>query len=403
MKVLLYEWNAYMQSDLEEVLKRMGFICETFSCQMDGEDVCVEDPYVIRNFRKILHEGHFDVAMSFNYWTSIAVACDKEHIPYIAWGYDSPLSVKIEKTLSYPMNYLFVFDKDQLTYYRELGFKNVYHLPLAVNTERLDKLRLSEEENKNFAADISFVGNMYGSDYNSLRCVLTDYERGYFESLIETQYRIYGDYFIDELISDEMLDVMQKRIKKEVKYWSDTAGKAPKLEFRRWVTMLIAREVTRRERLLIVSTLSKRHPFKFYSPNEEKLLSHVEYLGTVSSHSGAPKVFRASKINLNMTYKQITVGMPLRVLDIMGAGGFLMSNYQEELVENFRPGVDCVIYESVEDAIEKADYYLAHEDERLEIAHNGHEAVKRFSYENQLDKIFQTVLGDQYRQSSSLR
>lgn len=401
MKVLLYEWSAYMQSDLEEVLRRMGITCETFSCQVEGEDVSIEDEYVIRNFSKILHEGHFDVAMSFNFWNSIALACDKEHVPYIAWGYDSPLSAKIEKSLHYPMNHLFVFDKAQLVYYRKKGFENVYHLPLAVDTKRLDKIRLSSEERQLFTADISFVGNMYGSDYQKLQCVLTDYEKGYFESLIETQYQIYGDYFISDLISDEMLDSMQERIKDEVKYWSNSVGKAPKIEFRRWVEMLIAKEVTRRERLLIVSTLSKRHQFKFYSANPEKLLTDVDYKGTVASHSGAPKVFKASKINLNMTYKQITVGMPLRVLDIMGAGGFLMSNYQEELVENFRPGVDCVIYESVEDAIEKAEYYLTHEDERLEIAHNGHEAVKRFSYENQLDKMFGIVLGDQYRQSNS--
>lgn len=400
MKLLLYEWNAYMQSDLREVLKRMGIMCETFSCQMDG-DVDVADEYVIRNFGKILHEGNFDVVMSFNYWKSIALACDKEHVPYIAWGYDSPLSVKIEESLHYPMNHLFVFDKAQLAYYKKKGFENVYHVPLAVNTERLDKIQLTSEEKEDFAADISFVGNMYGSDYQKLQCVLTDYERGYFESLIETQYRIYGDYFINEMIPDEMLEVMQKRLK-ETGYFANT-GMAPKIEFRNWVVMLIAREVTRRERVLVLSTLSKRHPFKFYSTNPEKILTHVDYMGTVSSHSGAPKVFKASKINLNITYKQITVGMPLRVLDIMGAGGFLMSNYQEELVENFRPGVDCVIYESVEDAIEKAEYYLAHEDERLEIARNGHESVKRFSYEKQLDKMFQIALGDQYRQSSSAR
>ena len=179
------------------------------------------------------------------------------------------------------------------------------------------------------------------------------------------------------------------------------ARQAPLEEFRGWVTMMLAREITRRERILLISALSKRHPFKLFSSQEETILKHVEYCGTVSSHYAMPKVFKASKINLNITYKQITVGMPLRVLDIMGAGGFLLSNYQEELLENFRPGVDCVIYESIEDAVAKAEYYLEHEEERQEIAHNGHEAVKRFSYENQLDKMFRIVFGDQYRQSSS--
>lgn len=400
MRVLLYEWNAYMQSDLEDVFRRMKIDYETFSCEI-GKETSIVDDYFIRNFGKVLREGNFDVVMSLNYWKSVALACDTEQVPYIAWGYDCPLSLKILDCLDMPMSHLFVFDKAQYQFYKERGFKNVYHLPLAVNIERLDQIQLTADEKKDFTTDISFVGNMYGSDYLTLKCVLDDYEKGYFESLIETQYRIYGDYFIDDIIPDELLDELQKKLKK-IPAFSGTI-QAPRDEFRGWVTMMLAREITRRERLLIISTLSKRHPFKLYSSQKEKMLTQAEFCGTVSSHFGMPKVFKASKINLNISYKQITVGMPLRVLDIMGAGGFLLSNYQEELVENFRPGVDCVIYESVEDAIAKAEYYLEHEEERQEIAHNGHEAAKRFTYENQLDKMFRIVLGNQYRQSSSSR
>lgn len=400
MKLLLYEWNAYMQSDLKEVLTRMKIQYETFSCEI-GKELSIVDDYFIRNFRKIIREGNFDVVMSMNYWTSVAMACDKEKIPYIAWSYDCPLSLKILDSLDYPTNHLFLFDKAEYRFFKEKGVKNVYHLPLAVNVERLDRIQLTADEKKDFTADVSFVGSMYGSDYLGLKCVLDEYEKGYFESLIETQYRIYGDYFIDDLIPDELLDGLKDRLKKASGFVG--VAQAPQDEFRRWVTMMLARELTRRERVLIISTLSKRHAFKLYSPQEEKMLRQAEFRGTVNSHFGMPKVFKASKINLNITYKQITVGMPLRVLDIMGAGGFLLSNYQEELAENFRPGVDCVIYESIEDAIKKAEYYLEHEEERQEIARNGHEAVKRFSYENQLDKMFRIVLGDQYRQSSSLK
>ncbi len=398
MRVLLYEWNAYMQSDLEEVLQRMKIVYETFSCEI-GKETGIVDDYFIRNFGRILREGNFDAVLSLNYWSSVAITCEKEHVPYIAWGYDCPLSFKILDCLKYPTSHLFVFDKAQYQFYKERQFENVYHIPLSVNVKRLDEIQLTSEEKKNFTTDISFVGNTYASDYNMFKCVLDEYVKGYFESLIETQYRIYGDYFIDDLIPDELLIELQERIKKMPVFLG--ARQAPLEEFRGWVTMMLAREITRRERILLISALSKRHPFKLFSSQEETILKHVEYCGTVSSHYAMPKVFKASKINLNITYKQITVGMPLRVLDIMGAGGFLLSNDKEDLLENFRPGVDCVIYESIEDAVAKAEYYLEHEEERQEIAHNGHEAVKRFSYENQLDKMFRIVFGDQYRQSSS--
>lgn len=390
MKLLLYEWNAYMQGDLEVVLHGMGVEYETFSCEM-GRDVGVEDEYFIRNFGRVLREGSFDAVMSLNFWNSVAIVCQQERTPYIAWGYDCPLSPKIESMLHFPTNYLFVFDKTQLAYYQKKGFKQVYHLPLAVNVERLDRMYLSKEEKEALQTDISFVGNMYGSSYQSFKNCLTEYEKGYFEGLIETQYRIYGDYYITEFISDEMLRTMRERMNKE-KHISNPDS-FNELEFRVWVTETLAREITRRERILLISALSKRHSFNLYSTEPEEILKHVNFCGPVSSFLDMPKVFKASKINLNITYKQIAAGMPLRVLDIMGAGGFLLSNYQEELAETFRPGVDCVIYESIEDAIAKAEYYLKHEEERLEIAHNGHEAAKRFSYEKQLEQIFRIALG----------
>ena len=52
-----------------------------------------------------------------------------------------------------------------------------------------------------------------------------------------------------------------------------------------------------------------------------------------------PCVFRYSKLNLNPTLKSIQSGIPLRALDIMGAKGVLLSNFQPELVEYFEDGL----------------------------------------------------------------
>ena len=48
------------------------------------------------------------------------------------------------------------------------------------------------------------------------------------------------------------------------------------------------------------------------------------------------------------------------------------------------------MYESLEDALEKAVYYIGHEDLRRQIAQSGHNKAKElFSYEKQLGKIFE--------------
>ena len=84
----------------------------------------------------------------------------------------------------------------------------------------------------------------------------------------------------------------------------------------------------------------------------------------------------------------------------MGAGGFLLSNYQPELAEYFENGKEMVMYESQYDLLNKIDYYLSHEEEREEIARCGRIKIeKEFSYSKALPKIFDIVNAGTYHAS----
>lgn len=140
-----------------------------------------------------------------------------------------------------------------------------------------------------------------------------------------------------------------------------------------------------------MKALNKICDFKLYSGKKENIpeLGDLEMCGSVMYYSEMPKVFRLSKVNLNVTLKTIESGIALRALDIMGAGGFLMTNPQEELLEHFQAGRDFEIYRSTEELCEKTVYYLKNEDMRAEIARRGHDKVKAlFSYEKQFAEMF---------------
>ena len=95
-----------------------------------------------------------------------------------------------------------------------------------------------------------------------------------------------------------------------------------------------------------------------------------------------------------MTNRPIRTGLPLRIFDIMGAGGFLLSNYQSEIPELFEIGKELAVYESQEDMLNQIAYYLEHDDIRQEIAKNGQEKVKNlYSYKTRLEKILELGLG----------
>ena len=105
-----------------------------------------------------------------------------------------------------------------------------------------------------------------------------------------------------------------------------------------------------------------------------------------------PRVFRDSRINLNISLRSIRSGIPLRALDIMGAGGFLMSNYQPELAEYFEDGKELAMYGSAQELIDKTAYYLSHEEERRQIAKAGFGKVQElFSYEVRVTQMLDLV------------
>ena len=93
-------------------------------------------------------------------------------------------------------------------------------------------------------------------------------------------------------------------------------------------------------------------------------------------------------MGINTTSRSIRSGLPLRIFDILGCGGFVLSNYQPELPELFTPDEELVAYSSPEELKELVAYYLEHDKERKEIAHNGFEKVKtHYTYPIRLEQM----------------
>ena len=117
-------------------------------------------------------------------------------------------------------------------------------------------------------------------------------------------------------------------------------------------------------------------------------------MGSVDYWSEMPKVFRESKINLNFTIPNIKSGIPLRVWDVLGSKGFLLTNYQAEIPYYFEEGKDLVCFDGIEDLREKVAYYLEHEEERLQIAENGYRKVKEYhTYVHRVSEMFRIIDG----------
>ncbi len=125
----------------------------------------------------------------------------------------------------------------------------------------------------------------------------------------------------------------------------------------------------------LLEALAQQYRVDLFTHIRDFPLHGLQVHGGVDYFQEMPLIFKQSKINLNITLRSIKSGIPLRAFDIMGAGGFLLSNYQADFLDLFVPGEDFVYYESKEDLLRKAGYYLNHEEERKAIAKNGHDKV----------------------------
>ena len=211
---------------------------------------------------------------------------------------------------------------------------------------------------------------------------MNEHCKGYIDALVASQSKVFGYWFVEELLTDGLM--------KEINDHFQVLR--PGTEFvlpKEALAYAVAAQITKNDRLILLNLLAKRMNVNVYSWEKCDLLQNVKFMGSCDYYGQMTKVFKASSINLNITLKISQSGIPLRVMDILGAGGFLLSNYQPEIAEYFINGEEVVMYESIEDAYEKALFYKDHDDIRKRIVDAGHNKTKElFSYEKQLRRIF---------------
>lgn len=382
MKILMYQWKVYHQQDILEALQECGHEVETISDRPFNYN---DDPDFVEMLAQKITEGQYDCMFSVNYFGVVSDACQKCRIRYLVWTCDSPLITMHHESVFNDCNNIFIFDKVNYFYYKQMGLPHVWYLPLAVNTGRLDGIMFkeSEEDKRKFASDISFIGSMYRKNsYDDLKPHLPEYLKGYFDAAMLAQIEIFGDDLISKLMTDEILQELEQFVSFEQ---GERSLSSLPLVFQ---STFLGFKMAQIERIRNLNLLGEKFLVDVYSDGEDERLSNVRYRGSVNYHTDMPKVFHESKINLNFTIRNIKSGIPLRGWDILGCGGFLLTNFQAEIPMYFENGKDLVYYEDTNDLMRKAEYYLSHEEERRAIALNGYRKVKaQHSYQKRIQQM----------------
>lgn len=385
MNILFLDWPCFGRTDF------LNF----FSERHDSVTLFSHADYELRKsdsflaaLYSVLENQQFDFCFSYNFFPLMATACHKCNIKYISFVYDSPQVKLYSYTVTYPTNYIFLFDSSLVTQFQKEGLSRFYYMPLPVNADRIHSLLQKPYDSARLSADVSFVGSLYNENHNLYDSLqgISSYTKGYLDAIMQAQSHVYGYNFLEECLTPAITAELQNAA-----HYQKNPDGVESLSFI-FSDYYLCRKLTSMERINILTDVASHFPLKIFTPNNNYVIPNASNMGVADYLTETPYIFHDSKINLNITLRSIKSGIPLRCMEIMSCGGFLLTNFQSDFFKHFVAGEDFVYFESNDDMLQKIDYYLTHEKERTSIAESGYQKVlKNHSYETIFQQIFNII------------
>lgn len=390
MNILFYRYGSICEPDIIASFKHLGFNITEDTREVYNKQLLPSD--CIKGLNELLKQDTYSFIFSINFFPSVSDVCNIWGIPYLCLIVDSPVLELFSTSLANPCNKVFLFDRQLYNDFHHINPDGIFHIPLATNVRDnyATATMASAADRARFSSDISFIGSLYSEKCLYNQITLPEKMRGYVDGLIEAQLLVYGYNFIEECVTPELIEAFCK-VRPELINFPDSMKVDTKAVIAQHI---ISVKVAEQERLRYLKALSEHFNVDLYTGSDTYSMPLIHNRGFAKTNTEMPIIFHQSKINLNLTAKSIRSGLSLRIFDVLGCEGFLITNYQAELPEHFNIGEDLEAYTSLDDLVGKCEYYLSHDKERREIAHNGFEKVKKYhTYDIRLTQMLEIAFG----------
>ena len=389
---ILYVYGLSTEKNIVQTLRKLQ--CDVMEYP-EVQDTSNMDEEKINALVAYVKEHGITHLMSIHLIYNVAVAAYWAGIKYISVIWDAPYLKAYTVMGTLDNIWYSAFDKLDAERMRQGGCPHVMYQPLSVNRENILAWKKRFLAKRRYIHDISLIANLYEDNaYDRCLDLLPENMQAYFRSILEEAAfkwdgvnRVYGK------TGQEILEYM-KLVSPTLKINNPYNVE----DVRYFEAMYLIRKLANIERVCVLNLLAEDHDVYLYTYSEvdETLMPKVHRRPPVQVGEATSFIYAGTKINLNIALKGIEGGTTQRIMDIMGAGGFVLTNYCEETAELFEEDKEIVMFRTPEELIQKVDYYLEHEEEREQIARAGHEkAMNDYTYEKKIKRLLDWVTEDE--------
>lgn len=348
MRAVICRVGKRMEAEVAAELRSVELEVGEFIRTPNDKDYDMEYIQALTDYIK---EQKADMVWSMEYIPVISRACLIRKVPYIAWDIGESWNTLYSRTIQSPWNFLFIAEERIAERFWRKNPGHIFYLPPGAKVDLL--LEASGTVglcNRNMEYPVYYMKD---------GC--SEYMKGYIRGLIETQQRIYGFHFLPDLITGKRKTELGKILLEPVR------GKDYyKKDIQVRVDDFLCDTITQNER-------------------EEAAKIMKEFGGFYEGDE-------LCAVNINVVSRKCRTGIPHDMLRVMGAGGFVITNYQDGIASSFAIGEEIIVYEDMRDLKEKIAYYLEHEEERKQIAMRGKRRIEEdFSQKQRVGNIFYAV------------
>ena len=358
---MLFEGGLFVD-DMEDTLNEAGYSVYT----IDADVLSLEE------MAWLCHRLKPELLTAINYRSGFAEFAESQNVPLLVWEIDPTTEALPRVQGTSKCTHFFTYRASQVEGLRENGFSQAEYLPLASHTGRRRPVEMSPRDTDSYGSSVSFVGSSMLMQAADLKTRLVQGMVGHamgseeveskLEALWARQALTYDKYCIPELV-DEMFPALHL-------LEEDSA-------FRGEPVQLVAEVAAARKRLHYICGLAEPGIDVWGDAGWKEIdgAAGLIYRGRAAHGEELTRIYNATDINVdvNRIYQMDIV--PMRIFDVLACGAFVLAEDGPAIRELFQVGKEVEVYRDLAELRAKIAFYVAHPEERLEIANRGRERV----------------------------